>query len=166
MTTPGPIVWITGLPGSGKSTIARLAAGATIPSEVLDGDEVRASLWPELGFSREDRDENIRRIGILARVLSRHGVTVFVAAVSPYRAARDECRLLAPGRFLEVFCDCPLDILIDRDPKGLYRRAAAGEIRNLTGVGDPYETPTSPEILLHTGSETLEESLSFVLRAL
>lgn len=156
----GFVVWFTGLSGSGKSTLAaRLAErlGATgVHVEALDGDEVRKYLSSGLGFSREDRDENVRRIGYVARVAARSGACAITAAISPYRAVRDEVRALAP-RFCEIYCDCPLEVLAARDPKGLYKKALAGEIKNFTGVDDPYEAPLEPEIHLRTDRLSPEE---------
>ncbi len=135
------------------------------PVEVLDGDIVRTHLSKGLGFSKEDRDTNIRRIAFVARLLTRHGVGVVVAAISPYRAVRNEARN-SIQRFIEVFVDCPLDVLIQRDVKGLYVRALRGEIANFTGVSDPYEPPENPEVVLHTDRETVEESVNKILLVL
>lgn len=165
----GFTVWFTGLSGSGKSTIssrlqARLrASGCNV--EVLDGDMVRTHLSKGLGFSKEDRDENIRRIGFVCELLARNGVIAIAAAISPYRAVRNEMR----GRirnFVEVYMECPIEILAQRDIKGLYKRALAGEIAHFTGLSDPYEPPVSPEVVLHSGTETPEESTERVWRAL
>jgi sulfate adenylyltransferase len=161
----GFIVWFTGLPGAGKSTLAgilreRLAPGRRV--EVLDGDEVRTYLSKGLGFSKEDRDQNIRRIGYVARVLARNGVVTIGAAISPYAATRDEVRALAKDdgvRFVEIHADAELDALVRRDPKGLYRRALAGEIQHFTGVSDPYEPPARPEVVVRTDLESVEESV-------
>jgi adenylylsulfate kinase len=131
---------------------------------MLDGDEVRRSLCHELGFSKEDRDENIRRIAYVADLLTRHGVVVLVSAISPYREARQNARQRI-GRFVEVFVNTPLEICERRDAKGLYKRAHAGELRGMTGVDDPYEAPLHPEVECHGGQETLEESVEKVLRA-
>ena len=126
--------------------------------EVLDGDRVRAHLSKGLGFSREDRDENIRRIGFACEILSRNGVIAIAAAISPFRAARDAVRArIRP--FVEVYMECPLDVLITRDAKGLYKRALAGEIANFTGVSDPYEPPLSPELKINSATETAESGL-------
>ncbi len=166
---PGLTVWFTGLSGAGKSTLsaavaARLRAdGCRV--ETLDGDEVRAYLSRGLGFSRADRDENIRRIGFVAGLLTKHGVIVLVSAISPYRAARDEVRERV-GRFLEVFVNAPLAICEERDVKGLYRRARAGEIRAFTGVSDPYEAPLAPNVECCTEFETVEQSAAKVLAAI
>src|ERR687888_531980 len=128
--------------------------------EVFDGDVVRTHLSKGLGFSKEDRDENIRRIGFVCNLLSRHGVFAIAAAISPYREVRDEVRLAAGGKFLEVFVDCPLEECARRDVKGLYAKALAGEIKNFTGVSDPYEAPESPEITIHTDDEPVETSVA------
>jgi adenylyl-sulfate kinase len=158
----GFTVWFTGLSGAGKTTAARLlerrlqALGARV--EVLDGDMVRARLSKGLGFSKEDRDENVRRIGYVCEVLSNHGVIAIVAAISPYRATRDEVRARIPN-FVEVYVECPMDVLIQRDVKGLYKQALSGEIPHFTGISDPYEPPLEPEATIHSGRETPEESL-------
>jgi adenylylsulfate kinase len=155
----GGIVWLTGVSGAGKSTLAELlrvrldACGAA--TEVLDGDAVRQQLSRGLGYSREDRDENVRRIGYVARLLARHGVWVIVAAISPYRSTRDEVRRsveLSRLPFVEVYVRCPLDVAERRDPKGLYRRARSGEIPHFTGLSDPYEEPISPELVIDTAA--------------
>lgn len=166
----GSVVWFTGLSGAGKSTIAALLYQwlARVPGgpgvEMLDGDVMRTQLCSGLGFSRADRDENIRRIGFVCEMLTRHGVTTIVAAISPYRDARERVRRSIP-RFLEVFVDCPVPVLIERDPKGLYRRALAHEI-HLTGIDDPYERPTDPEVTTHTDRESPEESAAKAFDAL
>jgi adenylyl-sulfate kinase len=158
----GFTVWFTGLSGAGKSTIAALLGerlrrlGARV--EVLDGDVVRTHLSKGLGFSKEDRDENIRRIGFVCELLSRNGVIALVAAISPYRAVRDEVRARV-GNFVEVYMECPLEVLVERDVKGLYRKALAGEIAHFTGVSDPYEPPLEPEVTVHSSQETPAESL-------
>lgn len=156
---------MTGLSGSGKSTVANMlakrlrAVGARV--EILDGDVVRTNLSKGLGFSKEDRDTNIRRIGFVCNLLSRNGVFAIAAAISPYRAIRDEVRAAA-GDFVEVFADCPLDTLVERDAKGLYKKALAGEIKNFTGVSDPYEPPESPEVRLDSSRQTADESTEMV----
>ena len=156
MSRPGFVVWFTGLSGAGKSTLATLLAaelqarGAHV--EVLDGDEVRTHLTKGLGFSREDRDTNVRRIGYVARLLARAGAVAITAAISPYRATRDEQRAAA-GRFLEVYCRCPIDALAARDPKGLYKKALAGEITGFTGIDDPYEAVSYTHLTLPTNRE-------------
>ena len=169
MATEGFVVWFTGLPSAGKSTLARLLEGALRrrgwPVEVLDGDEVRLRLTQGLGFSREDRDENIRRISFVARLLARHGVATITAAISPYRGAREEARREI-GRFVEVYVKCALDTCVQRDVKGLYRRALAGEIANFTGISDPYEEPLAPEVTVQTDRESAEESVGRILARL
>jgi adenylylsulfate kinase len=162
-------VWFTGLPSAGKTTIANLVgerlAQVGRPVEVLDGDVVRSHLSRGLGFSKADRDENIRRIGYVAGLLTGHGVTVLVSAVSPYRAVRDELRTTIGrvGGFLEVHVATDLATCRARDVKGLYARQARGELRGLTGVDDPYEPPLAPELVLDTAVEPPEASADRVL---
>jgi adenylylsulfate kinase len=157
----GFTLWFTGLSGAGKSTLANLVAeelrarGHRV--EVLDGDEVRTNLSKGLGFSKEDRDTNIRRIGYVCNLLARNGVIAISAAISPYRDVRDEVRGLHQ-RFFEVFVKCPIDTLVERDVKGLYKKALKGEIANFTGVSDPYEEPLTPELVVETHRESREES--------
>jgi len=162
----GVTVWFTGLPSAGKTTVAELVAKELHDREqafeVLDGDVVRTHLSKGLGFSREDRDENIRRIGFVARLLARHGVTVLVSAISPYRAVRDEVRERV-GDFVEVWVATDLATCRARDVKGLYARQARGELRGLTGVDDPYEPPLDPEIVLRTEAEPPEASAARVV---
>ncbi|HET9314118.1 MAG TPA: sulfate adenylyltransferase [Vicinamibacteria bacterium] len=168
----GFVVWFTGLSGAGKSTLAealRRDLGAQRPVEVLDGDEVRTNLSKGLGFSREDRDTNIERIGYVARLLARNGVAVVTAAIAPYAAARDEVRRRAQADgipFVEVFADASLEALTARDVKGLYKRALAGEIPHFTGVSDPYEAPEAPDVVVRSDRETVEESLDLIWAAL
>lgn len=173
MSEPGVILWFTGLSGAGKSTLAgRLAplmrdSGQRV--EVLDGDEVRANLSKGLGFSQEDRDTNVRRIGYVARLLARNGVTVITAAISPYAAIRDEVRASVRDEgveFVEIHVDCALDELIRRDVKGLYLKALRGEIENFTGVSDPYQTPCAPEIHVDSGVQSEQESLAMIVEYL
>src|SRR5215469_6170060 len=158
----GFTLWFTGMSGAGKSTISHLVEqqlrsfGAKV--EVLDGDIVRTHLSKGLGFSKEDRDENVRRIGFVCDLLSRNGVIAIAAAISPYRAVRDELRKRI-GNFVEVHVDCPLEMLIERDVKGLYKKALAGEIRHFTGISDPYEPPLHADVTVRSGIETPEESL-------
>ena len=165
MEHQGVTVWLTGLSGSGKSTVANLLAsrlrGAGAKVEVLDGDVVRTNLSKGLGFSKEDRDTNIRRIGFVCGLLTRNGVIAIAAAISPYRSIREEVRA-SIANFVEVFADCPLETLVARDVKGLYKKALAGEIKNFTGVSDPYEAPTSPEVRIDTARETSEQSTDAV----
>ena len=168
-TRQGLTIWLTGLPSSGKSTIATALAlrleGAGYPVEVLDGDEFRLRLSKGLGFSKADRDEHIRRVSYVAKLLTRVGAFALVAAISPYRSIRDEARAEI-GRFLEVHVDCPLEECIRRDVKGLYQKALRGEIASFTGVSDPYEAPLHPEVIVETHRETLAESTAKILRAL
>lgn len=165
---PGFTVWMTGLSGAGKSTIAEGVAtqlrARQQSVEVLDGDVVRTHLSKGLGFSKQDRDTNIRRIAWVAGLLTRHGVIAITAAISPYRDVREEARAQI-GRFVEVYCDAPLEVLTDRDPKGLYKKALAGEIKNFTGVNDPYEPPHAPEVHLRTDRSAPQQGVAHVLRA-
>jgi sulfate adenylyltransferase/3'-phosphoadenosine 5'-phosphosulfate synthase len=162
----GFVVWFTGLSGAGKSTIANALQAELArrgrQSELLDGDEVRTHLSKGLGFSKEDRDTNIRRIGYVARLVARSGGVAITAAISPYREVRDEIRSQTPG-FVEVYVHCPLDTLVERDVKGLYKKAIAGEIANFTGVSDPYEAPIDPEVVCDSSKETVEQSLAKVV---
>ncbi len=165
----GVTVWFTGLSGAGKTTI-RIAVEQELRDrgykvEVLDGDIVRQNLTHGLGFSKEDRDENIRRIGFVSHLLTRNGVIVLVSAISPYRNIRDEVRERI-GDFVEVFVNAPLEVCEQRDVKGLYQRARAGEIKQFTGIDDPYEAPLTPEIECRTDLETLDESVAKVLTQL
>lgn len=165
----GFTIWFTGMSGAGKSTLTNAlvprlrALGKRV--EVLDGDEVRLNLSKGLGFSKEDRDTNIRRIGYVANLLTRNGAVVVSAAISPYRAIRDEVRALI-GNFVEVYVKCPLETLIARDVKGLYKKALAGEIKEFTGVSDPYEEPLHPEVVVETDKETIEEGVEKILARL
>ncbi len=166
---PGFVLWMTGLSGAGKSTLAealRPEIASEWPVEVLDGDEVRTHLSKGLGFSKEDRDTNIRRIAWVARTLARNGVAVITAAISPYRGAREEARAMARESgvpFVEVFVRAPLETLLARDVKGLYRKALAGEVKSFTGVSDPYEPPVAPEVTVDSGTQTLEQSAEAIL---
>jgi len=165
----GFVVWFTGLSGAGKSTLAAMLSAELrargVHVEVLDGDEVRTHLSRGLTFSRADRDTNVRRIGYVAKLLARSGACAMTAAISPYRAVRDEQRAQI-GNFVEVYCQCAIQALASRDPKGLYRKALAGEIKNFTGIDDPYEAPESPEVTVHTDLESKEESLARIVRKL
>jgi adenylylsulfate kinase len=162
----GFVLWLTGLSGAGKSTLAAKLAPTLAERghrvELLDGDEVRTNLGQGLGFSRADRDTNIARIGYVAGKLARHGVAVLVAAISPYREARDRVRA-SVDNFVEVHVAAPVSTCAQRDVKGLYAKALAGEIKNFTGVSDPYEPPLDPEIVLHTESESVDESVHQLL---
>ena len=162
----GFVLWLTGLSGAGKSTIANEIAPRLLERdhrvEVLDGDEVRTNLCQGLGFSRADRDTNIARIGYVAGKLAKHGVAVVVAAISPYRQARDQVRAQV-ANFVEVHVAAPVQTCAQRDPKGLYAKALSGELKHFTGVSDPYEAPLRPEIVLHTERQSVEESVAQVL---
>jgi adenylyl-sulfate kinase len=165
----GFTIWFTGLSGAGKSTLANILAerlrGMGRRVELLDGDEVRKNLSSGLGFSKADRDANIRRIAYVAKLLSRNGVIAITAAISPYREIRDEARRDIK-HFVEVFVDCPLEICEQRDVKGLYARARAGEIQQFTGISDPYEPPLHPEITVHTDQESPEQDVELILSRL
>ncbi len=166
MEEKGFVLWFTGLSGSGKSTLAGVVEDDLrrrgVKVEVLDGDVVRTHLSKGLGFSREDRDTNILRIGFVCSLLARNGVAAISAAISPYRQARDEVRGWA-DRFVEVHVKCELDECVRRDVKGLYARALAGEIPNFTGVSDPYEEPVNPEVVVETDREALDESAAKII---
>jgi adenylylsulfate kinase len=163
-----PVVWFTGLSGSGKSTISRCVSlqlqDRGVPVEVLDADIVRKHLCPDLGYSRADRCENLRRISYVAQLLARHGTLVLVAAISPYRQIREELRR-THARFLEVFINASLEICEKRDVKGLYRRARAGLVLEFTGVSDVYEPPVNADVECRTDVETIEESSAKVVTA-
>ncbi len=165
----GFTLWFTGLPCSGKTTLAQgveeILLERGLPVEVFDGDEIRTNLTKGLGYSKEDRDTNIRRIGYVCNLLTRNGVVSIAAVISPYQNIRDEVRETI-GRFVEVFVDAPLEELIKRDVKGMYKKALAGEIKNFTGVSDPYEAPENPEILVETDKEDVDESLQKIIRTL
>jgi adenylyl-sulfate kinase len=162
----GFVLWLTGLSGAGKSTVAAKLGPALAERghrvELLDGDEVRTTLGQGLGFSRADRDTNIARIGYVAGKLSKHGVAVLVAAISPYQQARDRVRA-SVDHFVEVYVAAPVSTCAERDPKGLYAKALAGEIKHFTGVSDPYEPPPNPEIVLHTEAESVDDSVHQIL---
>ena len=166
---PGFTLWFTGMSGAGKSTLSQLLEARLrqlgVKVEVLDGDIVRQYLSKGLGFSREDRDENIRRIGFVCELLSRNGVIAIAAAISPYRAVREEVRARIPN-FVEVYMECPVEVLAARDVKGLYKKALAGELPQFTGISDPYEPPRAPEVIVNSSTETPEESLAKILATL
>ena len=165
----GCTLWFTGMSGSGKSTLSSLVAdrlrtlGARV--EVIDGDIVRTRLCKGLGFSKDDRQENISRIGFVCELLSRNGVIAIAAAISPYRACREQLRSRIPN-FIEVYMQCPVEVLVERDVKGLYKKALAGEITHFTGISDPYEPPAAPEVTIDSSKDTLEDSLASILRVL
>jgi adenylyl-sulfate kinase len=173
MSKKGFVLWFTGLSGAGKSTLAEYLTPIIIERgtnvEILDGDVVRTNLSKGLGFSKEDRDTNIRRIGFVANLLARNGVCAITAAISPYEGVRNECRSMVDKRqaeFVEVYVEAPLSVVEERDTKGLYKKARAGEIKNFTGIDDPYEAPKHAEIVVHTGKESIEESANKILRFL
>ncbi|MBE9531208.1 MAG: adenylyl-sulfate kinase [Proteobacteria bacterium] len=169
----GFTLWFTGLSGAGKTTVSdllhhRLQEGGVLNVEVLDGDVVRTHLSKGLGFSKEDRDTNIRRIGWVAQLLTKHRVPNLIAAISPYREIRDEVREMVEaigdgGSFIEVFVDCPVEVCEERDVKGLYAKARSGEIKQFTGISDPYEEPLSPEIHLRTDKGTVDDAVEQIL---
>ena len=169
MKQQGFAVWFTGLPSSGKSTLARMLQRALDEAgfavEVLDGDEVRQRLTKGLGFSKEDRDENIRRISYVAKLVTKVGGVAITAAISPYQESRARARAEI-GNFVEVYVDCPLCVCMQRDVKGLYAKAVRGEVPNFTGISDPYEPPVQPEVVVHTERESQEESLNKILEKL
>jgi adenylylsulfate kinase len=163
-----PVVWLTGLSGSGKTTIARAVEAELlsqgVPVEVLDGDTIRENLSRGLAFSQQDRNENVRRAGYVAKLLARHNIVVLVALISPYRAARNEVRAQMEGiPFIEVYVNAPLEVCEGRDPKGLYQKARRGEIAGFTGLDDPYEPPLSPEVECRADRESVEACVQRVL---
>ena len=166
----GFVIWITGLPASGKTTIARIVADKLrsigLKVEMLDGDEVRKWLSPEAGFTREDRERHLRRVAYVSKLLARNGVAVIASFVSPYRKIRSEIRQIIENEnipFIEVYTKCSLQKCIERDPKGLYKKALAGEIKHFTGLDDPYEEPENPEITLDTENTPPEENAKKLL---
>ena len=167
----GATIWFTGLPSSGKTTLAhglakRLADAGYERVEVLDGDVAREHLTKGLGFSREDRAENVRRIGWVASLLARNGVIVLASVISPYRDDRDAVRGMHAGRFIEVHVATPVEVCAERDVKGLYAKQRAGEISGLTGVDDPYEPPLAPEVVVRTHEQSIDDSVEQVWQAL
>ena len=165
----GFTLWFTGLSGSGKTALAKVLEPALrergVKVERLDGDIVRQSLTRDLGFSKEDRNKNIERVTFVAKLLTRNGVAVLCSFISPYIARRDKTREEI-GNFVECYVECPLETLVERDVKGLYKKALAGEIQNFTGVSDPYEAPPNPEITVNSATQTIDESLAIILQRL
>ena len=173
MSNKGFVVWLTGLPASGKTTIAR-RVGEYLQSrgfrvEILDGDEVRRWLSPEAGFSREDRERHLKRVAYVSRLLARNGVAVLASFVSPYRNVREEARKIIESeslKFIEVYVKCSLEECIRRDPKGLYRKALKGEIKDMTGIQDPYEEPLKPEVVVDSENEKPDLCAEKIIRKL
>jgi adenylyl-sulfate kinase len=165
----GVTVWFTGMSGAGKTALAKLLEAELrtrgLRAERLDGDIVRQSLTRDLGFSKEDRNKNIERVTFVAKLLTRNGVAVLCSFISPYRAVRANVRKEV-GNMVEVYCYAPLETLMERDVKGLYKKAIAGEIENFTGISDPYEEPENPDVTIDSSTETVEESLAKVLSKL
>ena len=169
MEQKGVTIWFTGLSGAGKTALAipleEELRKRALRVERLDGDIVRQGLTRDLGFSKEDRDKNIERVTFVAKLLTRNRVFVLTSFISPYKEMRDHARKEI-GSFLEIYVECPLDVCIQRDVKGMYKKAIAGQIKEFTGISDPYEVPASPDLILNSGQETLEESVQKVLRKL
>ena len=167
MKKGGFVLWFTGLPASGKTTVANLVKAELLnlgyKVEVLDGDDLRKKLDPEIGFSPEDRAIHIRRVAYVSELLARNGVAALVCLVSPYIHTRQSARKMIGDKFIEVFVKCSLETCIRRDPKGLYKRALDGEISNMTGIGDPYEEPPNPEVVVDTEKNSAEENAEIVL---
>ncbi len=169
MTQKGFTLWFTGMSGAGKTTLAQriydeLKNKRGLKVELLDGDVVRTNLSKGLGFSKEDRDTNIRRIGFVCNLLTRNDVVAIASAISPYEAVREEVRqMIGPEKFVLVYVQAPLEVLIERDVKGLYKKALAGEIKNFTGISDPYEEPQHPDVVVNSAEEDIEESVAKIL---
>lgn len=169
ITTPAPVIWLTGMPGSGKTTIAKSLypklKESGLKAEILDGDVVRKELSPELGFTKEDRELHARRVVYLCKLLSRNGIISIVCLISPYREFRRYARneINMNNNFYEVYVKCSLEACIQRDPKGLYKKALSGEIKDLTGLQDPYEEPENPEIIVDTEKQTLQNCVNVIL---
>jgi adenylylsulfate kinase len=162
----GVTIWFTGLPSSGKSTIADAVTEELrkrgLKAERLDADIIREHLWKELGYSKEDRDENIRRVAYLSHLLTSNGIAVLASFISPYRELRDYAREKI-GDFIEVYVKCPVEICIERDTRGMYKKAMAGEIKNFTGISDPYEEPPNPEVFIRSDKETIKKSVARIM---
>jgi len=169
MAQKGFTLWFTGMSGAGKTTLAQriydeLKNTRGLKVELLDGDVVRTNLSKGLGFSKEDRDTNIRRIGFVCHLLTRNDVIAIASAISPYEAVREEVRqMIGPDKFVLVYVQAPLEVLIERDVKGLYKKALAGEIKNFTGISDPYEEPERPDVIIRSAEEEIEESVAKIL---
>jgi adenylylsulfate kinase len=161
--------WLTGLSGAGKTTLSIAISEALnqllVPHELLDGDVIRTNLSQGLGFSKQDRDINVLRVGYVCSLLNKHGINTVVALIAPYREVREQLKLSMPN-FVEIFVDCPLEVCIERDPKGLYRKALSGEIAEFTGISSPYESPTNPDLVLRTAEESVEKLVETVLQYL
>jgi adenylylsulfate kinase len=170
MSFPGFTIWFTGLPCSGKSTISVLLAEIIRKErgmvEIMDGDVVRTNLSKGLGFSREDRETNLNRIAFVCNLLSRNGVPVIAAAISPFENCRTWARDLIGDNYIEVYARCPIEKCIERDVKGMYKKALAGEIKGFTGIDDPFDEPTDPEVICDTDQETAEESTAKIVKYL
>ena len=169
MRRRGCVIWLTGLPAAGKTTLAK-ALGKELESmgydvEILDGDEVRRWLSPEAGFTREDRERHLKRVIYVSKLLAKHGVFVIAAFVSPYRRIREFAREVI-GDFIEVYVKCSLETVIKRDPKGLYKKALRGEIKNMTGIDDPYEEPLNPDVIVNTEKESPQDGAKKIIKKL
>ena len=166
----GAVVWLTGLSTSGKTTIANHLEDELMKKKIstflLDGDNLRKDLCSDLSFSKEDREENIKRVGDVAKLFVEAGIIVIVALISPYRNSRERLKKMIPHRFFEVHTSCPLDICVKRDPKGLYLKAKKGEIKNFTGISDPYEEPERPDLIIRTNIMTIDQSVLSVFHLL
>jgi adenylylsulfate kinase len=169
-TEPGYVVWMEGFPGSGKSTLSKAVASALAehgwPTEVLDGEDVRAQFFPELGYSRKDRETHAKRVSVLARMLARHGVVALVAMITPYETSRQAARAAVGERFAEIWLECPIEICRKRDPRGWYQKTREGKVKRFTGVDDPFEEPLSPDLVVDTSERSVAACVQQVLRFL